>query len=270
MTLLVPLVVGVLVGLLMGSLGGGGAIIAIPALVYLLGQSPAAATAASLVIVGMTSLSGITQHGRAGRVAWGEGSVFGLLGVVGSAVGSLASHRVPEVVLMTSFAGLLLVVALVMWRRARAGGRRGEPGDAVTSRTPLVSFRPLRVHLDQLPLVLALATAVGLLTGFFGVGGGFAVVPALTLALGLPMQRAVGTSLLVILISALSALAVRALSGGLDLDWQIVLPFALTAMAASFLGGRIGQAVPAHRLQAAFAVLLVAVAVVTLGELALA
>lgn len=272
MTWAIVLGVGALVGLLMGSMGGGGAIIAIPALIYLLGQDPHQATTTSLVIVGLTSLVGIAQHSRGGRVVWGEGIVFGVLGIAGSAAGAVASRAVPEAALLTAFGLLLLVVAALMRRRAAAGRRRQRAGqsDAVSTRRALVSFRPLRVDTARvLPVVLA-ASAVGFLTGFFGVGGGFAVVPALTLVLGLPMGRAVGTSLLVILISAASALAVRAFDGGLALDWPITLGFTATAMVASVVGGRIGAALPAHRLQAAFSVLLVVVAAVTLLETALA
>ncbi|WP_462417001.1 sulfite exporter TauE/SafE family protein [Kytococcus sp. Marseille-QA3725] len=267
MSWLVALGVGVLVGLLMGSLGGGGAIIAIPALIYLVGQSPYEASTSSLVIVALTGLVGVIQHHRGGRVAWGVGLAFGLLGIAGSAAGAYASAVVPERVLMTSFGLLLLVVAVLMWRRARAGGRRAGADDA--DAPPLLTLRPFSVNASRVVPVLLAATAVGFLTGFFGVGGGFAVVPALTLVLGLPMRRAVGTSLLVIIISSLSALVVRATSG-LELDWPLALTFAGAAMAASLVGGRIGQAVSPHRLQAAFAVLLVAVALVTLLETVLA
>lgn len=267
MTWLIPLLVGALVGLLMGSLGGGGAIIAIPALVYLLGQDPAQATATSLVIVGMTSLVGVAQHGRAGRVAWGEGLVFGLLGIAGSTAGALASGAVPATALMTAFGLLLVVVSVIMWRRATVDRRRAAAGEAdADAPVPLVRFAPLRVETSRLLPVLLAASAVGFLTGFFGVGGGFAVVPALTLVLGLPMGRAVGTSLLVIGISSASALLVRAAQGGLHLDWQVAATFTVAAMAFSWVGGRVGAALPAHRLQGAFAVLLVAVAGFTLAQ----
>lgn len=266
-SLLVPVLVGVLVGLLMGSLGGGGAIIAVPALIYLVGQSPLEASTTSLMVVGLTSVVGVLQHGRAGRVAWGEGMVFGLLGAAGAAGGSVASQRVPEAVLMTAFGLLLLFVARTMWRRARSGARRADADD-LEAVPPLLTLRPFRVDPSRVLPVLLAASAVGFLTGFFGVGGGFAVVPALTLVLGLPMRRAVGTSLLVMILSATVALGVRA-GSGLQLDWPLTLTFAGVAMAASLVGGRIGQAVPAHRLQSAFALLLVAVAALTLVQTAL-
>ncbi|WP_374928899.1 sulfite exporter TauE/SafE family protein [Kytococcus sedentarius] len=270
MTWGVPVVVGLLVGLLMGSLGGGGGIIAVPALIHLMGQDPHQATTTSLVVVLMTSVVGIVQHGRAGRVAWSEGLVFGVLTVGGAAVGSVWSARVPPQVLMLSLGALLVAVAGLMARRAAALARAHRAGptssDAVTVRRPLVSTRPLRVDLGRLPVVVAVATGAGVLTGFFGVGGGFAVVPALTLVLALPMARAVGTSLLVMVVTAAASLAVRGGTEGLQLDWPLTLTFGLCAMGASVAGVRLAGGLAAHRQQAAFAVLLVVVAVITTAQ----
>ena len=182
------------VGVVLGALGGGGAILTVPVLTSLVGLTPAQATTASLVIVGSSSLLGLVPHARAGRVRVREGGVFGLLGVVGAAVGSRLSILVPGPVLMSAFSVLLLVVAVVMGRRARR------------TDLPQVRERGWGVR------VLA-ASAVGLLTGFFGVGGGFVVVPALTLVLGLPMSVAAGTSLLVVAINSASSLLTRAFGG---------------------------------------------------------
>ncbi len=241
MTWWLPLV-AVAVGVLLGLLGGGGAILTVPILTTLLGQTPAQATVGSLVIVGLSSLIGALGHLRSGRVRVTEGVVFGLLGIVGATIGSRLSTQVSGPVLMSAFSVLLVLVAGLMWRRR--GARTTESG---TERGWLVR--------------IAAATGVGLLTGFFGVGGGFVVVPALTLVLGLPMSAAVATSLLVVAINSTSSLAVRAVSG-LSLDWGVVLPFAVLAVVGTLFGSRLSPRIDQRRLQLAFIVLLLAVAAV--------
>ncbi|WP_420176243.1 sulfite exporter TauE/SafE family protein [Luteococcus sp. OSA5] len=235
---------GLFVGAVMGSLGGGGAIITIPLLVYLLGQSPHAATEGSLVIVGISSLIGLLPHARAGRVRWRDGAIFGALGIVGSIVGSTASSTIDGRLLLGLFSILLLVVASLMlrrWRRGRGGGATVYPARSFGA-------------------VLLTATGVGLLTGFFGVGGGFAVVPALTLVLGVPITQAIATSLLVISINCVTALASR-VTIGLHLDLQVVLPFAVAASVGSVLGGWLTRDARPRTLQLAFACLLLVLAV---------
>ncbi|MEL4356591.1 MULTISPECIES: sulfite exporter TauE/SafE family protein [unclassified Luteococcus] len=234
---------GLLVGLVMGSLGGGGAILTVPLLVYLLHQSPHAAAEGSLVIIAISSLIGLWPHARAGRVRWLDGLVFGALGIVGSMVGSAAAARIPGELLLSLFSALLLVVAGVMLRSRR----RGRPDGSGVARP----FWQL----------LLTATGVGLLTGFFGVGGGFAVVPALILVLGFGVREAIATSLLVIAINCLTALASR-LAIGVHLDWAVILPFALGASAGSLGGARIARRADPAALQLAFAWLLVLLSVV--------
>lgn len=243
---IVPL--GVVVGVIVGSLGGGGAIITVPILVYLLHQEPAAATTGSLIIVGLTSLVGMIPHHRAGRVRLKDGLVFGALGVLGSVAGSAANHVVSGPVLMTSFAVLLVVVAALMTRQ-----RRRAASDAAAG---IIRESGRRRGLRAL---IAAATGVGLLTGFFGVGGGFAVVPALVLVLGFTMPAAVGTSLLVIVVNSLTALAARA-GVGIELDWPIILTFSVCGAVGSLLGATLAQRVDGRLLNLAFTILLVAVA----------
>ncbi|SDB82550.1 hypothetical protein GA0111570_10413 [Raineyella antarctica] len=235
---------GLLIGTALGSLGAGGSILAVPGLVYLLGQSPTTATTASLIIIGLTSLVGLVPHQRKGNVRLGRGVIFGILGVLGSFLGAKLAVGLPSAVLMSAFAVLMLVVALLMWRRHR---RTGTSAAAAVEPRP----RPLR-------LVLA-ASGVGLLTGFFGIGGGFAVVPALVLAMGLAMPAAVGTSLLVIAINSGTALAFR-LGNGVELDWVVIGGFTVFAVVGSLLGSRITSRVPARTLTRAFIVMLVALA----------
>ncbi|MDO5499822.1 MAG: sulfite exporter TauE/SafE family protein [Propionibacteriaceae bacterium] len=230
------------VGLSLGALGGGGAILTVPILVYLLHQPPSAATTGSLVIIGLTSLVGIAGHWASGNVKLKQGVIFGAAGVVGSLAGSRLSMLAPPEVLMTMFGLLMLVVAAVMLRQ------RAKKQD------PQAGARP-----RGLGVLLLTATAVGLLTGFFGVGGGFAVVPALVLALGFSMPAAVATSLVVIAINSATALAARAASG-LEIDWLVIGVFSVLGAIGSVLGARIAQRVAPRHLNLAFSVLVFAVA----------
>jgi uncharacterized membrane protein YfcA len=246
--------VGLLIGLSLGALGGGGSILTVPALVYLLGQSPHQATAASLLVVGLAAVAGAVAHARAGRARVKTGAVFGLLGVIGSYAGSLASAAVPGSLLLAGFGVLMLVVAATMIVR-----RRRVPGIP----SPAHSARSGARHAL---VVAAAATGVGLVTGFFGVGGGFVVVPALVLALGFDMPTAAGTSLVVIALNSAAALAARAAHGALSLDWALAATFTGAAVLGTLAGtGLAGRASP-QRLSAAFTLLIVMVAGYTLAR----
>ncbi len=249
---------GLLVGLSLGTLGAGGSILTIPALIYLLGQGPRAAAMGSLVIVATTSLVGMIPHLRHGRVRVTQGIVFGLLGVVGSVLGSHLSAAVSGPALLSAFAGLLFVVAWLMMRRARSS----VPGGAGDQPDRPAGLRWLLSHPRELARLLGAATGVGLLTGFFGVGGGFAVVPALVLVLGLSMPTAVGTSLIVIAVNSLTAMGSR-LGLGIELDWAVIGGFSVFAVVGSLLGARVARRVDPRRLTLAFVVLLVIVAAYT-------
>lgn len=245
----IAIIAGIVIGVVVGALGGGGAILALPVLVFALGLSPHEGATGSLVIVGITSAVALATHAPSGRVHWRDGIVFGIIGIAGTWLGTALARRVPGQSLLIAFAVLLLVVAFLMWRRARAGAGAGR---AVP-----------RTRGNRAVAVMAAAVTVGFLTGFFGVGGGFAVVPALVLALDFPMRQAVATSLFVLTLNTGSALVARAIGGDLGIDWSIVGPFTGAAVLASFLGARIGSRAPADRLQRAFAVLLVGVALYT-------
>ncbi|WP_372593372.1 sulfite exporter TauE/SafE family protein [Actinotalea sp.] len=260
--LAVPL--GLVIGLAVGMLGGGGSIIAVPLLVYGFGQDVVAATTGSLVVVGWTAMAGSIGHHRAGRVRWVDGLVFGLLGAGGAYLGSRASVAVPQAVLLAAFAVLLVVVAVLMTRRRRAQARAADAGSGAQGgvRPGVEQAAAARRTGRHRLLVVTTATGVGLLTGFFGVGGGFAVVPALVLALGMGMTTAVGTSLVVITVNTVVALLSR-LSQPVDLDPVFLLVFGASAVIGSLLGVRTAGRVAPARLSLAFTVLLLVIAVFT-------
>jgi uncharacterized membrane protein YfcA len=265
-TLVIAVVAGALIGLSLGALGGGGSVLAVPVLVYGLGQSAGQATTGSLVVVGVTSLVGAVTAYRAGNVLLGRGLAFGVVAIGGATAGARASTLVAEPVLLAAFAALLVVVAGVMAvrqvrnHRARQGRHGPQTQPPARLDDPIVTFSPtFACHCPRALKVLGAATVVGLLTGFLGVGGGFLVVPALVLALGLPMEYAAGTSLVVITITSASALAVRAGSGSHP-EWALVGLLTAAAVVGGWAGARIAARTDASRLQAAFTALLLLVA----------
>jgi uncharacterized membrane protein YfcA len=292
-TLLIAIPVALLIGLSLGALGGGGSILTVPALVYLLGQSAHAATTGSLIIVGVTALASMLAHARARHVRMTQGSLFAVLGIAGTYAGSHLSARVDPDVLLAAFSVVIVAAATAMLLRRRRGAPSRSPADArlpvsisagpfsgseipetfsvpgrdwkpsppaaaVTS--PSGRRRPIGAR--RVALVVATATGVGLVTGFFGVGGGFVVVPALVLALGYDMPVAVGTSLLVIALNSATALAARA-GQHVTLDWPLLGVFTAVAVLGSLVGGRVSSRANPDRLTIGFVVLLYAVAAYT-------
>ncbi|MEV7128132.1 sulfite exporter TauE/SafE family protein [Streptomyces sp. NPDC093260] len=242
MTALIPaLLAGAVVGLALGGLGGGGSVLAVPALIYLLGFTPAAAATASLIIVTLTSVTALVRHARDGQVAWRTGLLFAAAGLVPALLAGAAAGHLPQTVLTVAFAVVAAVAALRMLRPART-----EASGAV---------RPGKAG--------AAGAGLGAVTGFLGVGGGFLAVPALVGVLNLPMRRAVGTSLLVITVNSLAALGARA-GAGTPLDWAVVAPFTAAAILGAWDGKRLSAKLKGTALQRLFACVLLAVAALML------
>ncbi len=247
--LLVP--VGIAIGVLLGSVGGGGSLIAVPALVYLGNQSVRGAQAGGLVVVIAASVIGLAAYLRRGQVRWRAGLAFGAAAGVSSFAGSLLARQMNPDVLLLAFAPVMVLGALAMvGERARAEA----------------SFQPWRlgVSRESASRVTALGLAVGWLTGLFGVGGGFVIVPALVLGLGFGVTEAVGTSLLVIIIGSLVALAERLHAGGVD--WGVIAPFAAAAVVGVLLGSVFGERASQETVTRWFAVIVIATAIYTGAE----
>jgi uncharacterized membrane protein YfcA len=259
---------GFLIGLSLGALGGGGSILAVPVLVYAAGQDPRAATATSLLLVGSAALVGAVPHWRAGRVDVRVGLLFGLTGIGGSILGSALNRHVDPNVLLLGFAGL---VGIAAWRMVTACPSCTNVGAAATIGVGTGGSVPAgeatahavqtRLPARTVLLVVAAGSGVGFLTGLFGVGGGFVIVPALTLVLGLSMPVAIGTSLLVIAVNSAVALSTRIATT--TIDWPTTLPFGVAAIAGVLAGGELADRLDAERSLRWFAALLVAVAVYT-------
>lgn len=252
---------GLLIGLSLGALGGGGSILAVPALVYAAGQDAKHATATSLVLVALTAVIGILPHLRAGRVRVAAGTVFGLAGIGGSLLGSRWNKAADPDALLLAFSGLMLVAAAAMWRRARVSSPRPAPRAVGAAAAPVVPHTAIHLDVATVLKVVAAGSGVGLLTGFFGVGGGFVIVPALVLALRFTMPEAVGTSLLVIAINAVVALSTRLHAG--TIDWRTVIPFTVASLIGVVIGSRLASTRDPSALQRWFVGLLVVVAIYT-------
>lgn len=254
------LLMGLVIGVTLGALGGGGSILTVPALVYVLGQDAHGATTASLVVVGATASAGALAHLRRGSVRVREGLVFGALGIAGSVVGSRLSSGIAPAVLLAGFSVVMMGAAAAMLVRSR---RPAAPAYAVADGPVAdISSSTTRARPGASAMV-GTASGVGLLTGFFGVGGGFVVVPALVLVMGFDMPEAVATSLLVIAVNSAAALIARA-GTAVHVDWAVVGLFAVAAIGASVLGSRLAGVLEPRRIARAFSLLLVVVALYTL------
>ncbi len=236
---LLALPFGIAIGFLLGLVGGGGSILAVPVLVYILGEPVERATTESLLIVGVTALVGAVAAARAGRVRIRVALTFAAAGAASAVAGTALNRLAGGRVIMLGFALLLLGAgyAQVRDRTVRMAGP---------------------VDNEKVPSCHNRRRATGLLTGFFGVGGGFVIVPALTLVLGLPMRLAVGTSLLVIALTSAAALTAHLATGTINLPLSVA--FTVAAIAGAVAGTRLHGHIPEPLLRRLFALLLVGVA----------
>lgn len=227
------------IGLTLGLLGSGGSILTVPVLVFVLGQPEKVAIAGSLAIVGAIALAGALPYAHQRTIEWRSVLLFGLPGMAGTLVGASASRFVSGAVQLLVFALVMLAAA---WTMARA--------------------RPPAPHADPRAVWKEAADGlgVGLLTGMVGVGGGFMIVPALVLLGGLPMQRAIGTSLAIIVLNCAVGFWRHSLDLSTSLDWTVIATFAAIGAAGSLAGGVLGGRLPHAALKRGFAGFLVLMA----------
>ncbi|MEN3971052.1 sulfite exporter TauE/SafE family protein [Sphingomicrobium sp. XHP0235] len=231
---------GALVGFTLGLIGGGGSILAVPLMVYLVGvKEPHVAIGTSALAVAANAALGLVSHARAGNVRWREGLVFALAGVLGAAGGSSAGKAFDGQALLFLFAILMVLISIVMLRRGdKGGGGRGK-------------FEPMRLALFGL--------GTGALAGFFGIGGGFLIVPALIAATGLAMLGAVGTSLVAVTAFGLTTATNYALSGLVDCALAGI--FVMGGLLGSYAGTRAARSLSDRgKLTPTFAAIIIAVA----------
>ncbi|WP_217914984.1 sulfite exporter TauE/SafE family protein [Miltoncostaea marina] len=248
---------GLAMGLAVGTLGGGGSVLAVPILVYVLDQSVPEATTASLLVVAVGAVAGGLSHARAGRVCWRHAGSFTAAAVPGIALGTLAGEAVGGSLLLGGFALVMLAAAHATWRKS---DDRGPEPDGPWERTG--ACPPLR-----LPRDIVAGAAVGFLTGLFGVGGGFLIVPTLAIALAFTMRTAVGTSLAIITATSLLGLGAHLIAGR-SADADVTTVLAIACAAGAVAGASIAGRIPQRLLGRGFALLVVAVAAYLLVSVA--
>lgn len=236
---------GLLIGGLLGVIGGGGSILAVPALVYGMGMPLAAAIPSSLLVVGASSAAGVFPRISKG-ISWRLALIIGLTGGATAYVGAAVSRLLDQKVLLLVFAAIMVIAGVRMCMTTKSVA-----GDCYTA------DGPVRWRLC-LPKALATGLTLGFLTGLLGVGGGFLIVPVLTLILGLPMALAVGTSLVIIVINSAGGFIFHLTD--LDIDWNITAAFGVTAMISSLVAGQLGRSLPDKVLKQGFAVLVILLA----------
>ena len=234
--IVLALVLAVLIGVALGLLGGGGSILTLPILVYVLRLEPRTAVATSLLVVGVTSAFAMLSHARAGHVQLRTGLLFGVASMVGAYSGGRLAHVLPASALLLAFTAIMFVTAIAMMRRRTGTGEAGAP-------------RPLRGA--ALARVSALGVGIGVVTGVIGAGGGFVIVPALILSCRLPMRTAVGTSLLVIAMNSLAGFA-GALSYA-TIPWTLALVVTAASVLGAFGGSALAGRVEPQALRTGFA-----------------
>ncbi|MFE7135836.1 sulfite exporter TauE/SafE family protein [Streptomyces sp. NPDC057638] len=262
--LILALTAGAVVGLALGALGGGGSVLAVPALIYPLGFTPAEATTASLIIVATTSASALYGHARDGHVRWRAGTLFAAAGLVPAVLTGLLAARLPADLLTAAFSVIALLAAAAMLRpsatgpenpTARTSGQDGTDGTEGPDGASGTGGGRVRAG--------ATGAGLGAVTGLLGVGGGFLAVPALVRVVGLPMRTAVGTSLLVITLTSLVALTAR--TGATEgLAWAHIAPFTGAAILGAWDGRRLASKITGPSLQRLFGAILAAVALAML------
>jgi len=240
----IAILLGLAIGVVVGAVGGGGAILALPVLIYVLDQPVGPASTASLVVVSVAAAIGAGSLARHGRVCWRLAFRFAVPAALGSLLGTAASRSVGGGALVLAFVPVMLLAAVATWTR------KGDDADGGCPDPPLAR-------------VVIAGLGVGAMTGFFGVGGGFVIVPVLTMWLGAPFRRAVATSLVIITLTGLAALASHLITGSRP-DLQITVELAVATGFGALLGTVLGERLPQQVLQRGFAVLVTLVALALL------
>jgi uncharacterized membrane protein YfcA len=226
-TILAALVAGALIGFVLGLVGGGGSILAVPLLVYFVGVgSTHAAIGTAAVAVALNAAAGLAGHARAGNVKWRCALVFAAAGILGAALGAELGKATDGTALLALFGALMVGVGLAMLRK-----RKGEPQPEV---------RLTRESAGQLlPRLVPAGLGVGGFAGFFGIGGGFLIVPGLLWATAMPISVAIGTSLVVVTALGATTAASYALSG--YVDWPLVALLVAGGIAGTVIGRLAGR-----------------------------
>lgn len=255
MTWIIGHLLAIGIGISLGLLGGGGSVLALPVLVYVMGIAPKNAIAMTLVIVGTVSLLGSISHWRAGNIQWKTAYIFGAATMLGAFFGARLATLpyITDNIQMLLFALLMLVASIIMIQRST---HTQKSDHTIPYPPPVCKYCWLWLMSEGI--------IVGGLTGLVGVGGGFAIIPALVLLGKVPMKTAIGTSLFIIAMNAIAGFL--GYLGHVTLDWNLIFSFILAASGGTLLGAYLTKFVPAARLQKSFGYFLLAVAAFVLFQ----
>lgn len=254
MTWILGHILAIGIGLSLGLIGGGGSILAVPILVYVMGLSPKAAIAMSLVVVGTVSLLGAIPHGLQGNVNLKTAAIFTPAAMLGAYLGArIASLPLVTETFQLGCFGIVMVAASILMIRKGSG----------TEADLLPGAPAQKSHSERHWLAIPTeGLGVGILTGFVGVGGGFAIIPALVLLGGIPMKEAIGTSLLIIAFK--SATGFLGYLNQVAVDWDLMLSFTLAAALGTLGGAWLTRYLEPKHLQKGFGYFVLAVAIFVL------
>ncbi|MCV7151582.1 sulfite exporter TauE/SafE family protein [Mycolicibacterium pyrenivorans] len=252
MTIITSLLAGAVIGALLGLLGGGGSILAVPALVYVIQLDVRQAIPISLIVIAAASAVGALPKVRVGHVQWRLAGIFALTGIPATFVGTAISKLLPQTAILIGFAAVMVLAGVQMLRDEDGTGTACTVGDDG------INWRRCA------PRSIPAGLLVGILTGLFGVGGGFLIIPALVLMLGVEMPIAIGTSLVIIVANSVAGFVSHI--GDAGIDWSITAAFAGTAVVTSLVAGHLGTRLDTVRLQRWFAYLVFAVAAYVLVD----
>lgn len=266
---LLSILYGSVTGLALGLTGGGGSIFAVPLLVYGLFVPMHEAIGTSLASVGATAFAGFLQRLPRGEVELGTGLLFTVTGMAGAPIGAAVNALIPTPVLLSAFAVLMVIVAVRMWRKAVRSPQDASAVRAVIE--PPATDEPgpvcrrdpegkLRLTSRCALMLSVLGFATGLLSGLFGVGGGFVIVPALVLFSGMGIHRAVATSLMVISLVSASGITSYVISHR-PLNLTVTALFSVGGVLGMFAGTVVGRRISGPALQKGFSIAILAVAV---------
>ena len=253
MTWLIGHFLAVCIGISLGLLGGGGSVLALPILVYFMGVAPKSAIAMTLIIVGTVSLLGTIPHWKRGNINLKTVLIFGSATMIGAFGGARLSNLpfITETFQMLLFAVMMLLAAGFMIRRSSQTHQKSDL-------SPDLELYPEPVCKYCWLWLMTEGIGVGILTGLVGVGGGFAIVPALVLLGNIPMKQAIATSLLIIALNSIAGLL--GYLGHIAIDWPLTVSFTFAAALGTIAGGYLAQFVSAKQLQKSFGYFLLAVA----------
>jgi uncharacterized protein len=258
------LLFGAVVGLSLGLTGGGGAIFAVPLLVYGLSVPAQEAVTISLVAIGATSFTGFLHRWKLGEVEIRTGLLFATAGMIGAPIGTWSASYLPETILLTAFGVLMVIVAVRLWQQSE------KPHLPITDCPPRTNSDGPTCQRDAegsliltsrcAVLMLLIGVFTGVLTGLFGVGGGFVIVPALVIFSSMPIQKAVGTSLMVIALVSLSGITAKWWSGR-TVPFEMTAVFVIGGIVGLFIGQQLSHRISGPILQKVFALVIISVAI---------